>query len=156
MMLLALARPIVSRIINEGSRYLVPRDDGRLLVGSTEEDAGFDKSTTAGGMAGLLEFALGLVPDLAAAQIERSWAGLRPSTSDGLPYLGRVPELENAFIAAGHFRAGLQLSTGTAVVLSQLIRGLEPAIDISSFRVDRDASDARTASPRDAHEVPLN
>ncbi len=156
MLLLTLVRPVVSRIINERSRYLVPRDDGRLLVGSTEEDAGFDKSTTAGGIVGLLEFALGLVPDLAAAQIERSWAGLRPSTSDGLPYLGRVPELENAFIAAGHFRAGLQLSTGTAVILSQLIRGLEPAIDISSFRVDRDASEVRLSGPHEVHEVPLN
>lgn len=135
--LLASSQGIVSRIVNEGSRYLVPRPDGRLLVGSTEEDVGFDRSTTAGGVAGLLEFALGLVPGLAGAQLERSWAGLRPSTVDGLPYLGRVPELENAFIAAGHFRGGLQLSTGTAVAMSQLIRGERPLVDLSPYRVDR-------------------
>ena len=138
MVLLALPQPPVSRIINEGSRYLVPRADGRLLVGSTEEDAGFDRRTTSGAIAGLLELAISLVPDLAAAPVERWWAGLRPSTRDGRPYLGRVPEIDNAFVAAGHFRSGLQQSTGTAVVMSQLIRGQEPEIDLSSFRLDRD------------------
>jgi glycine oxidase len=138
MVLLSLASPILSRIVNEGSRYLVPRADGRLLVGSTEEHVGFDRSTTSEAIAGLLEFAVSLVPDLATAPIERSWAGLRPSTRDARPYLGRVPNLENAFVAAGHFRSGLQLSTGTAVVMSQLIRGLELQIDLSPFCLDRD------------------
>jgi glycine oxidase len=156
MVLLSLARPALSRIVNEGSRYLVPRDDGRLLAGSTEEDVGFDKSTTAGGIAGLLEFALSLVPDLDQAQVEHSWAGLRPATSDGLPYLGRVPGLENAFVAAGHFRGGLQLSTGTAVVMSQLIRGQEPLIDLTPFRLDRGHHDSPPPAPRGRRKVPLH
>jgi glycine oxidase len=132
-------RPIVSRIINEGSRYLVPRPDGRLLVGSTEDDVGFDRSTTAQGVGGLLSFALSLVPELADAPIERSWAGLRPATADGLPYLGPAPGLDNAFVAAGHFRGGLQLSTGTARVMSQLIDGQSPEVDLGTFRIDRPA-----------------
>ena len=135
--LLATRQPVVSRVVNEGACYFVPRSDGRLLVGSTEEDVGFDRNTTAGGLAGLLDFAIGLAPTLAHATLERSWAGLRPSTPDGQPYLGRVPGLENAFVAAGHFRSGLQLSTGTAVVMSQLIRGEQPQIDLSPFRLDR-------------------
>ncbi len=158
MVLLSTARPLVSRIINEGSRYLVPRSDGRLLVGSTEEDVGFDRSTTAGAIGGLLQFALSLVKELEGAQVERSWAGLRPSTSDGLPYLGAVPGLENAFVAAGHFRGGLQLSTGTAVVMSQLIRGQTPHIDLTSLALDRHNVPAPTPPPagRPRREVPLH
>lgn len=156
--LLSQARPLLARIVNEGSRYLVPRDDGRLLVGSTEEDAGFDRSTTAGAIAGLLEFALSLVPELERAHIERSWAGLRPATHDGLPYMGRVGGLENAYVAAGHFRGGLQLSTGTAVVMSQLIRGQRPQIDLTAFRLDRNKTNAHQgpASKRARHAMPLD
>lgn len=145
--LLSLARPIISRIVNEGSRYLVPRPDGRLLVGSTEEDVGFDRGTTAGAVGDLLAFAFGLVPALETARLERSWSGLRPATRDGLPYLGRVPGLENAFMAAGHFRAGLQLSTGTAVVMSQLIEGRPVEIDLSPFRLDREPDTSPPAGP---------
>jgi len=125
------------RVFNEGSRYLVPRADGRVLVGSTEEEVGFDKRTTAAATHELEQLARGLVPCLREATIERSWAGLRPGTFDGLPYLGQVPTLENAFVAAGHFRNGLHMSTGTAVVLSQLIRGKTPQIDLAPFRIGR-------------------
>ena len=151
--LLATARSVLARIINEGPRYLVPRRDGRLLVGSTEEDAGFDRSTTAGAIGGLLEFALSLAPQLAAAQVERSWAGLRPCTADGMPYLGRVPHLDNAFVAAGHFRGGLQLSPGTAVVMCQLMRGERPAVDLEAFRVDRHARERRGTARGAQHVV---
>ena len=151
MVLLSGPRPVLGRIINEGSRYLVPRGDGRVLVGSTEEDAGFDRGTTAGAVAGLIEFATSLVPDLAQATIERTWAGLRPSTLDGLPYLGRVPHLENAFLAAGHFRSGLQLSTGTAVVMSQLMRGAANGVDLAPLRLDRDQPTAASERPARSH-----
>jgi glycine oxidase len=137
MVLLRSARSPLERIINDGPRYLVPRPDGRTLVGSTEEDAGFDKSTTASGVAGLLEFALELAPALQAARLEQTWAGLRPGTHDGLPYLGRVGELENTFIAAGHFRSGLCLSPGNAVVMSRLIRGEPPLLDLAPFGLGR-------------------
>lgn len=136
----------------------MPRADCRLLVGSTEDDVGFDRGTTAAGVAGLLDFALSLVGDLSSATIERTWAGLRPSTSDGLPYLGPLPGLENVYVAAGHFRSGLQLSTGTAVVMSQWIRGEQPQVDLSMFRADRDVSPSETSilAARPAREAPLH
>jgi glycine oxidase len=149
--LLSLRQPILSRIVNEGSRYLVPRPDGRLLVGSTQEDVGFDRSNTAGAICELLRFAQSLVPDLANVQLERTWAGLRPATRDGLPYLGAVPEIENAWIAAGHFRGGLQLSTGTAVVMNQLLAGESPVVDLSPFLLDRAAT---AENPRQQVSLP--
>lgn len=137
MLLLTAANPTLRCIVNEGSRYIVPRADGRTLVGSTEEDVGFDRRTTAAGVRGLLQFALDLVPGLRATTLERSWAGLRPATVDGFPYLGAVPGYDNLFVAAGHFRSGLHQSTGTAVVMSQLLCGEQPDIDLTHFRVDR-------------------
>jgi glycine oxidase len=118
-----------TRVLNEGNRYMVARDDGYVLVGSTEEEVGFDKRTTEVGLADLKSFAVALVPDLAAASLEQSWAGLRPASFDGFPYLGRLPELTNAFVAAGHFRSGLYLSPGKALVMSQLLRGETPSIN---------------------------
>ena len=87
-------QPLLRRVIGFGKRYLVPRDDGRILVGSTEEpEAGFDKRTTDAGIGYLKRFASEVVPALASAMVEKTWAGLRPGTPDGLPFLGRLPEL---------------------------------------------------------------
>ncbi len=140
MVLLKQPQPALRHIVNVGPRYLVPRLDGRVLVGSTEEDVGFDKANTDDGVAGLLRFAHRLIPAWQAATVEHTWAGLRPSTPDGLPYLGRAPALRNAYVAAGHFRSGIYLSPATAVVMSALIREVQPPIDLSAFRIDRDVS----------------
>lgn len=129
---------VLNHIINDGPRYLVPRDDGRVLVGSTEEDVGFEKRNTAEALRGLFEFAVSLVPQLGAARFERAWAGLRPASLDGLPYLGRVPRYDNAWLAAGHFRAGLSMSCSTAVVMAQAMLGKQPQIDLTPLRVDRE------------------
>ena len=137
MVLLTSPRPLLRSIVNVGPRYLVPRPDGRILVGSTEEDAGFDKRTTAEAVAGLIRFAVDLAPPLGGLSIEQCWAGLRPSSHDGVPYLGRAPAFDNAFVAAGHFRQGLSLSPGTAVVMSRLMLGADPQLDLTPFRVDR-------------------
>lgn len=128
---------VIRHNINDGPRYLVPRDDGRVLVGSTEEDVGFEKRTTDAAIRGLLDFATTLVPALANAPVEKTWSGLRPATLDGLPYLGRLPKYDNGWIAAGHFRAGLSMSCSTAVVMAQLMNGEQPQIDLTPFRVDR-------------------
>lgn len=137
MVLFRSASPPIRHILNVGSRYLVPRDDGYVLAGSTEEEAGFDKSTTPQAISELIEFAGQYVPALRQATVERTWAGLRPGSLDGLPYLGPLPGLVNGFVAAGHFRSGLFLSPATARVMGQLLRGEPPEVDLSGFDVLR-------------------
>ena len=120
-----------------GKRYLVFRGDGRVLIGSTQEDVGFDTRTTAEAVAGLIAFATSLVPALSHAAVERCWAGLRPGSPDGLPFLGPVPGCENVFVGAGHFRAGLQLSPASGLVLAQLLLDRTPLVPLEAFRLDR-------------------
>jgi len=133
-------------VLLQGTRYLVTRTDGRVLVGSTEEDAGFDARPTAAAVAGLLAFAAELVPSLAGAALERCWAGLRPGSPDGLPFLGPVPDCSNLFVAAGHYRAGIQLSPATGRCMTDLLLGRPPAVPLEAFQLDRPpAPPARTA-----------
>ncbi len=130
-------KPPLTRVINEGPRYLVPRDDGRVLAGSTVEEVGFETGNTPEAVGELTAFAHELCPALAPAPVEKTWSGLRPGTQDGYPYIGKAPGWENLFVAAGHFRSGLHLSTGTAVVLGRLMRGESPEMDLFPFRVGR-------------------
>jgi glycine oxidase len=133
----AVRAPIHSLILC-GKRYIVPRLDGRILVGSTEEDVGFDARTTASAIADLIDFSETLVPALAAVPLERSWAGLRPGSADGLPYLGAVPRCENLFVAAGHFRAGIQTSPATGALMAELmLTGATNLMPLDAFRLDR-------------------
>jgi glycine oxidase len=138
--LLNTATPLLTHIVEAGKRYLVPRPDGRVLVGSTEEDAGFVKRTTTAAIAGLLQFALALVPELANAPLERCWAGLRPGSPDGLPFLGGVPGVDNLFVAAGHYRTGIQLSPATGLVMKELLLGERTTVPLDAFRLDRQAA----------------
>ena len=135
--LLKVPSPLFSRVINSGSQYLVPRPDGRVLVGSTEEEVGFDKSTTASAIQELLGLAQDLVPALGNSHLERCWAGLRPGTPDRRPYLGPVPDWDNLFVASGHFRSGIQLSPGTAKVMTQTLLGELCCVSLDAFRLDR-------------------
>ena len=130
-------RPILKRIVEHGSSYLVPREDGHILIGSTEEDVGFDTSTTILGVRGLIDEAVRLCPALAATRVENTWAGLRPGSIDSRPYIGPLPGFTNAFVAAGHKRAGIQLSPGTAEVMTDLVLGRPTQIDMSLFHIDR-------------------
>lgn len=133
--LLNAGRPLFRRVLEIGSRYLVPREDGRIIIGSTEEWVGFVKDNTAEGVAGLIEFGRRLVPDLAKASLERCWSGLRPHTKRGLPFISATPQAANLFVAAGHFRAGLHLSTITGRLAAQLIRGEQPELPLGAFAV---------------------
>ena len=117
--------------------YLVPKRDGSLVVGATEERAGFDKRVTAGGMARLLAAATGLVPDLADARLRDGWAGLRPATPDRLPVIGAAPGLEGLVFAAGHFRNGVLLSPITGRLVADLLLGKAPPGSAQAFRPDR-------------------
>jgi glycine oxidase len=143
--LVRLPRPVITRIVNRGLDYLVQRPDGRLLVGSTIEDVGFDPTTTPDTVERLQCVARSLLGDLPGSVVERSWAGLRPGTPDGQPTLGRLPDLDNAFISAGHFRAGLHQSTGSALLLADLITGRPTHLDAAPFAPGRPAPPAGTA-----------
>jgi glycine oxidase len=136
-------RALLSRIVEHGDHYMVPRDDGRILVGATEEDAGFDVETTHDATRGLLDEAFRLCPPLEAATIERSWAGLRPGSIDSRPYLGLAPGYRNLIVATGHKRAGLQLAPATAEVIADLVLGRPPRIDLEPFRIGRTPGEPR-------------
>lgn len=127
-------RPVLRRIISSGLDYLVPRKDGRILVGSTEEDVGFIKGNTPEALNRLEELACQLVPALADSRIETTWSGLRPWSAYDRPILGRVPSLANLFVATGHFRSGLMLSAGTGAVMAQLLAGAQPELPLDSFQ----------------------
>jgi glycine oxidase len=131
---------LFSHVIQVGPRYLVPRNDGRILIGATEEHVGFVKANTASAVSNLLAFGASLVPALASAHFESAWSGLRPGSVDGLPYLGRVTGYENLFIAAGHFRSGLQMSPGTARLLRQSLLDQETDVPLEPFACDRPRS----------------
>jgi glycine oxidase len=124
-------------IINEGSRYLVPRSDGHVLAGATIEEVGFSCETSPAEVADLRAWAEGLVAGLDDSTYQKSWAGLRPGTHDGFAYIGPLRELENAFVATGHFKAGLQLSAGTAIVIADMVEGKKPSIDMTPFDPSR-------------------
>nr|BBH95626.1 glycine oxidase ThiO [Thermogemmatispora argillosa] len=113
--------PTLHHLIFGRGIYLVPRRDGSLTVGATREDVGFDLRVTADGVAWLLAQAQGLVPALAQATVERSWAGLRPSTPDGLPLLGPLPGWQNVILATGHGSVGVMLSALTGQLISEFI-----------------------------------
>lgn len=101
--------------------YIVPRADGRVLVGATVEDAGFDKSVTEDGVRSLVAEACNIAPALTKLDITDSWAGLRPASTDGLPILGELPETLGLVMATGHFRNGILLAPITAEIISDYI-----------------------------------
>jgi glycine oxidase len=141
----------VRRVLMWGASYLVPRPDGRVLVGSTEEDVGFCKHTTAEAIQRLLALACRLVPCLADAAVACTWAGLRPGSPDGLPFLGSVPGWQNLFVASGHFRSGIQLSPATGLVMKELLLGQPASIDLKPFALDRLAA-TRSAAEREQQQ----
>ncbi len=124
-------------IVNEGSRYLVPRTDGHVLAGATIEEVGFDCRPTENEVKGLRKWAESVSEELNESTFVKSWAGLRPGTYDGFPYMGRLEGASNAFVSTGHFKGGLHLSTGAAVVMADLFEGKKCEVDIKLFSPSR-------------------
>lgn len=120
MLALAMPRRLVRRVLWVPGAYLVPRDDGRLLVGATVEPGAIDIRITARGIASLLDAALRALPALGDLTVSETWAGLRPGTPDGLPYLGAT-ELGGYIVATGHYRNGILLAPATASAIADLI-----------------------------------
>jgi glycine oxidase len=126
------SRTLLKHVVRSPEVYLIPRSDGRLLVGATVEEAGFDKRTDLGTIQRLHKAAIALVPKLADAKILEDWAGLRPGTPDALPILGETPT-PGYFVATGHFRDGILLAPITAEVMAAVIEGRKPEYDLSAF-----------------------
>ena len=115
--------PSLRTIVWGDAAYLVPKRDGSMVVGATEERVGFDARITAAGMARLASSAPTLVPALADASFERGWAGLRPSSPDGLPSIGRIAGADRLFMAYGHHRNGVLLSPLSGRRVRDLVLG---------------------------------
>jgi glycine oxidase len=132
MVALDMAMAPLRHVVVSGHGYLVPRLDGRLLVGSTSEKVGFEKSVTAGGLSTLLAAALRVVPILADVRIAETWAGLRPGTPDGLPVIGAgaVPGLVHA---AGLYRNGILLGPLVGEIVADQVLGRPMAVDLTPF-----------------------
>jgi glycine oxidase len=128
------SRQPISHVLWGRDCYLVPWADGRVLVGATVEDVGFDERTTADGVHGLLGAACTLVPELAQASFLEARAGLRPASGDDRPIVGRSTLLEGLIYATGHYRNGVLLAPLTAALVSDLVFGrpYDPALDLMS------------------------
>ncbi len=129
-------REFIRHVIRAPNVYLIPRSDGRLLVGATVEEAGFDKRTVPEAIQRLHRAALKLVPKLADAKMLEDWAGLRPGTPDNLPILGAT-STPGYYVATGHFRDGILLAPITAEVMSAVIEGRTPEHDLTTFSPKR-------------------
>ncbi len=127
----------VRHVVYSSRAYLVPRLGGEMVIGTTEEWAGFSLRPTAGGLATILQGAVTLCPALAGAPFQRAWAGLRPTTPDRLPYLGWDPRLEGLALATGHHRNGILLAPLTARVMKELLLGEPLSADLGPFTVER-------------------
>ncbi len=113
--------------------YLAPRDDGRVMVGSTLEFVGFERAVTAGAVRDLLAGAIDLVPSLAHAEVTRTWSQFRPYTKNQLPLIG-PSSVAGLLLATGHFRNGILLGPVTGEIIADLVTGKTPAVDLTPFR----------------------
>ena len=115
--------------------YLIPRLDGHILCGSTIEDTGFDKSTTDQATELLSYSAQNILPLLANYQPIRQWAGLRPASPNGIPFIGKHPKLANLWINAGQFRNGLVLAPASAQLLVEQMLGIQTSINPMPYQI---------------------
>ncbi|MBF0614608.1 MAG: glycine oxidase ThiO [Magnetococcales bacterium] len=138
-------KPVAGQIIQVESRpprlrhvvygykgYIVPRADGRVVMGSTLEDRGFDKAVTLGGLQRVATMANAMVPVLAEMRFVQAWSGLRPATADGLPVLG-ASSVVGLYVAAGHYRNGILLTPITAEIIRDQMTGKSPAVPVDLF-----------------------
>lgn len=127
---------LLNHVVRAPEVYVVPRSDGRIVIGSTLEHAGFDKRVDPDTIQRLHQTAASLIPELGEGRMLETWAGLRPGTPDALPLLGAT-EVENYLVAAGHYRDGILLAPVTALVMAQVVRGAKPDFDLSAFSAAR-------------------
>jgi len=135
-MLAVVGVPALKHVVRSNQVYLVPRSDGRLVIGSTLEDAGFNKQMDVNTLQRLFEAAVELVPGVAKSRRHEAWAGLRPGTPDALPILGETA-ISGYFAATGHYRDGILLAPVTARVMAELLIDGVSRHDLAAFPANR-------------------
>lgn len=149
MLALRLAGLRLRHVLRGERGYLVPRADGRIVAGSTLENADFEKCVTPAGMMQILDAALELCPGLAGAEVLDTWSGLRPGTPDDLPILGPA-EMEGLIVATGHYRNGILLSAVTAKLVRDWVMQGRTTFDAGAFSPMRFSDHQSEAGVRDA------
>ncbi len=134
MLLFKLEPGVLNTVLFRHGLYLIPRRDGHVLVGSTVEDAGFDKTVDDATRQRLHDEAAALLPQLADRQPVQHWAGLRPGSPDNIPVIDRHPDFENVFVNTGHFRYGVTMAPASAELLADLMEGRPSALDPAPYR----------------------
>jgi glycine oxidase len=151
-MLLAQGAPgFLRRIIVSKDQYMIPRRDGRIVIGSTVEDVGFDKSVTMAGAGFLARRAFEMVPGARDLPLLASWAGLRPGCPDRVPLIGPHPMDERVLIATGHYRNGILLAPATGRLIHAMITGARPPIDPSPYSLSGRTIPAGGCEARELH-----
>jgi len=135
MILYKLPEQVLSQIVLHQGHYLIPRQDGHLLCGSTLEDTGFNKQTTDEALTLLKTSAERIMPLLSQYQPIKQWAGLRPASPNGIPYIGRVPQFTNLWVNAGQFRNGLVLAPASAKLLADLMLERTPCVNPQPYQI---------------------
>jgi glycine oxidase len=124
---------LLSRVVVWQGHYLIPRRDGHILAGSTIEYVGFDKSTTTEALEELRDIAHTLAPALKLLPVKYQWAGLRPGSPQGIPYIGRLSHLKGLYVNAGHFRNGIVTGPASARLLVDILLEREPILDPAPY-----------------------
>ena len=127
----------IKRIVLSQDRYVIPRRDGRVLVGSSLEYAGFDKSTSEQVREELCNEAIRIIPELEKANVEHHWAGLRPGSPDGIPYICAHPEFKGLYINSGHFRNGVVLGPASARLMADIVLQRETILNTDNYQCSR-------------------
>ena len=126
----------VKRMVLSSGHYIIPRKDGRVLAGSTLERTGFDKTVTDEAMHELQRAAIDIIPVLAEMEIERQWAGLRPGTERGIPYICSHPDIGGLYINAGHYRNGVVLGAASVRLMTEMVLGKKLSLDPAPYALD--------------------
>lgn len=133
MILYKCAEDFLPAMVLANGRYAIPRRDGHILVGSTLEHVGFDKTLTEEALASLKASAAELLPALADAEVVGHWAGLRPGSPEGIPFIGEVPQFPGLWLNCGHYRNGLVLAPASCELLTNLMLGEAPIVDPAPY-----------------------
>ena len=133
MILYKCASDFLSSMVLAKGRYAIPRRDGHILIGSTLEHEGFDKTPTGTALESLKASAVELIPALADAEVVGHWAGLRPGSPEGIPFIGEVPGFKGLWLNCGHYRNGLVLAPASCQLFTDLLLARAPIIDPAPY-----------------------